>query len=1205
LNGRAESRLRGLSLRTKLAATFASFVLLLAATSVGFFVAQNEQGDARRWVDHSYQVLLNLESADLAARSSQSAVRGYLVTDGGAGYIDQYERAAAHFDERIAAVRGLTADNPLQQERLPAIDKLMAQWRAEVAAPITALGPGAMRDEGRERVVAGMQKGYIDQIDAAIGSLENTENELLAQRTRRLQTTLTFTSAMVLVMVGLGLAMIYVATRITNRHISGPLLRLTGLMARLADGDHTIEVPHRRRSDEIGAIARALEAFRQLTIATYDSDWVKTGIAALTAQLQTARSEERFAEELVRGVALRADCGHALFFVLDEASQRLRALAGYGVADAAMPGLSVAIGEGLAGQCARDRTLRVLEQLPAGYARIHSGLGGTDPSMLLLAPLSLGEELFGVLELARFDPLDARGRRYIDELLPVVALSFGNLRRALKTQQLLAETQAQSEELQTSEEALRVQQEELRATNEALQGKTRQLEQHSAQLRASEEELKQQTEELQAANEAMNAKSATLREQNEILEILQRETQEKANALAVASRYKSEFLANMSHELRTPLNSLLILSKSLADNELGHLDAEEIESARVIHEGGTRLLALINDILDLSKVEAGKMDVMLAPLPIADFVETMRRNFRPVARERSLGFDIDVAPGLPASIVTDAGRLEQIANNLLGNAFKFTRQGEVRLSLARPAANLALPEGLDRAKALAISVRDTGIGIPAEKFGRIFQAFEQVDSGASRQFGGTGLGLSIARAMARLLGGDIVFDSVAGAGSTFTLLLPEVALAARVEPAAAPVPFVERPVAPRPPPLPPADAAPVGSIPDDRELIRSGDTVILIVEDDPVFARILADLIRRKGYRVLAAGDGESGLLLARQFRPSGVLLDVMLPGMDGWSVIDRLKADPVLKAIPVHFISATDEVARALEAGAIGFLRKPVTKAAVLDAFERLLHPDAEAKRRVLLVDDDLAARYAARIALSDSAAEIVEAGSAEAALVALAGGHFDCIVLDLGLPGISGFEFLERATQAGSLPPVVIHSARELTRDESLRLRQYTDSIVIKSGRSQERLLDEVSLFLHSLRPAPPLPPREVDTALDGRTALIIDDDMRNIFALSKALRAKGLKVLMAQDGPKALRQLEEHDDIDIALVDIMMPGMDGYETMRRIRAQPSHAKLPMIAVTAKAMRGDREKCLEAGANDYLSKPIDIDQLLTMMRVWVRPRA
>jgi CheY-like chemotaxis protein/signal transduction histidine kinase len=698
----------------------------------------------------------------------------------------------------------------------------------------------------------------------------------------------------------------------------------------------------------------------------------------------------------------------------------------------------------------------------------------------------------------------------------------------------------------------------------------------------------------------LRLKTDTLRQQKQQVETLQRETQQKAEELARASQYKSEFLANMSHELRTPLNSLLILSRSLADNREGNLDAEQIESARIIHDAGSSLLRLINDILDLSKIEAGKMELALMDFPLQNLARSLRRTFDHVAREKKLDYEISMAENLPTEIHTDPNRLEQIINNLLANAFKFTAKGSIRVHISRPADDLPLPEAMKGQSLLAISVKDSGIGIPADKLERIFNAFEQADSSTSRQFGGTGLGLSISRRMAELLGGDIVLRSEFGQGSEFVLLVPEHVSGER--PTTGTTPTVMHAPALRPVTR---SLLPAEGVADDRERIAPGDSVILVVEDDPAFARILADIVRQKGHRMLHSLDGEEGLALARRYHPVGILLDVMLPGMDGWTVIERLKADPATRHIPVHFLSATDDASRGREMGAVGFLTKPVTREAINDAFERLLHFAKGRTRHLLVVDDDASARAAVRTLLNQDDVRIDEAASGEEALQKIADTGYDCIVLDLGLPGISGVELLEKLAHGGSIPPVVVYSGRELSREENLRIRQYTDSIVIKGARSPERLLDEVSLFLHSIREATSphsTSPSPTYDGLSGHHVMLVDDDMRNLFALSKVLRGWGLHVSMAQDGQKALQQLEETNNVELVLMDIMMPGMDGYEVTRAIRAQPSLHHLPIIALTAKAMRGDREQCLEAGANDYLSKPIDLDKLASMMHVWLR---
>ena len=569
--------------------------------------------------------------------------------------------------------------------------------------------------------------------------------------------------------------------------------------------------------------------------------------------------------------------------------------------------------------------------------------------------------------------------------------------------------------------------------------------------------------------------------------------------------------------------------------------------------------------------------------------------------------------GLTPTLRTDGAKLEQIANNLISNAFKFTHQGSVTVRIERPSAAIALPSSLQGKDTIAIAVSDTGIGIPAEKMQKIFQAFEQVDASTSRQYGGTGLGLTISKRIAELLGGDIVLHSDAGLGSTFTILLPLIGPAEQVASAST----TQTSTATVPPRVTVTSALLPETIEDDRDSIVPNDTVILIIEDDPVFARILADMVRRKGYRVLAAADGESGLQLATHYQPTGILLDVMLPGMDGWTVIERLKETAATRHVPVHFISAVDEANRGRELGAVGFLTKPVSREAIGEAFDRLLHFAEGHMRHLLIVDDDADSRAAMRTLLRNEDVTIDEVGSAEEAQERMKGTSYDCIVLDLGLPGMSGIEFLEQLSAVGRIPPVVVYSGRELSREESLKLRQYTDSIVIKGVRSPERLLDEVSLFLHSIQDgrtrrvatdtasastlSAAMPPPPDASALHDRNVLLVDDDMRNLFALSKVLRGWGMHVTMAQDGQKALSALADGHGIELVLMDVMMPVMDGYDTIRAIRAQPKLATLPIIALTAKAMRGDREKCLEAGANDYLSKPIDIDKLSSMMRVWL----
>jgi len=1186
----------------KMLLAFGLLLLIVVGNTVAFFAVQTKDREAKQWTIHTYEVLNGIERLRTQALSQQTGLRGYRLA-GEDRFLVPYREGEAGFVKHLAQLRFLVRDNPAQRTHVEEIERVMATWQTEIAKPLIALPLGPENNAAAVRLVD-RGKPIFDTLKEKLGEMQVLEKHLLEERTATLHRTEQMAAITFAVLLLAGIALVLVSLRLVHSQIAAPLAHITDLMTRLSGGEKDIPLPPAARRDEIGALARALGVFKRMVGEADQQAWVKSHAAEIASRLQAASDLDAYAASLTASLAPLLGAGVAAFHVADAAGETLELAGGYGMAGAAAR--RQRFGEGLVGQCAVEKKRIVVEGLPKDYLRVTSGMGAAAPDTLLLLPIANPGRVLGVVELGRFGRFGAREEALIAEIAPLVALSLDNLQRALRTQELLQQSRKLGEELQASSEELRVQQEELRTTNESLHAKSRLLEEQSAKLLASEEELRVQSEELQVSNQELRQKGAILEAQKQTLEALQADTQQKAEELERASQYKSEFLANMSHELRTPLNSLLILSRGLADNEEGHLSADEVESATVIHESGSNLLRLINDILDLSKVEAGKMELVLETVSLAAFGNLLTRNFKHVARQKNLDFSVEIAADAPASIETDGGKLEQILKNLLSNAFKFTREGAVRVYIG------AAPAGMGREGDVALCVSDTGVGIPPDKQHRVFQAFEQADGSTSRQFGGTGLGLSIARSMANLMGGEIRLDSVEGEGSTFTLLLPASPGLAR--PATTPADEAPRTPVRAAPALPPeptlTSPPPQGlraaavSLPDDRNSLKPGDVVILIVEDDPAFARVLMDLVHKRGYRALHAGDGEEGLKLAREFAPTGILLDVMLPGMDGFAVIEKLKADRATRHLPVHFISATDDQGKGLDLGAVGFLTKPVTKEGLSQAFERLLHFAAGSTRRVLVVDDDSAARLAVRRLIGGEQVEVAEAASGAEALALLHEGSYDCVILDLGMSGMDGFEFLERAASLPARPPVVVYSGRDLTAEETLKLRQYTDSIVIKGARSPERLLDEVSLFLHSIRTLPPAPVREADkglAGLAGRTVLVVDDDMRNIFALSKALRAKGLTVVMAQDGLKAIKQLDENKAIELVLMDIMMPGMDGYETMAAIRKDPRHRSLPMIALTAKAMQGDREKCLEAGANDYLSKPIDLDKLFSMMQVWL----
>ena len=1192
------------SLRFKMALVLGSLFALFAVTATLFLNNQAEAQTARRWSAHTSTVLSTSDDLLIEALQQQTGLRGYALTSD-SRFLAPYEDGRAGFDTAVAQLLTLTIDNPEQQARLLHIKDVMRRWHQEFAAPtlVLAADPTKMAE-----LIALAQtargKQLMDELRQEARELIAVERGLFVQREAQLSESIERSRWLAIILLIAGALLTAGFVIAIQRSLAAPISRLTSLIARLTGGDLDLQVPYTERRDEVGAIAGALERFREASLTVQRREWVKTHVSAISELLSRQQGYEGFGRELLDYLCTCLGTGHGALFRVQRSDGAVVQIGGYGYRE--RRGESRAVAEGLVAQCAQSGKAISLSPVPEHYIRIGSGLGEAPAQGVYLWPLPGVEGVSGVIELAGFKAFSDTERELLDQAAQLAGLALEALSNALRTRELLEETRAQAEELQASEEALRIQQEELRTANEALGAKNQALEEQGQRLRVSEEELRVQAEELRTTNEALGDKGRVLNEFNERLLEFQKELEQKNEDLQQASRYKSEFLANMSHELRTPLNSLLILAKDLADNSTGNLTEDQVESARIVHESGHNLLRLINDILDLSKIEAGRMDVSWEEVELGAIVGGLERSFRPVARERGIDLRIERSAEAPAMIASDGAKLGQILTNLLGNALKFTHQGQVKLLIGRPDPELLLP-GMRVDNTVAITVADTGIGIDADKLQRLFQAFEQGDGTTSRRYGGTGLGLSISRGLARMLGGDIRVRSEPGQGSRFILVLPQQPPAAAgsdtavgINPAVRSLPEASGDAAT------PAGTRPMAPVlDDDRARIDKGDTAILVIEDDLAFARILADMARRKNYRVLIASEGETGLQLATQYRPSGILLDVGLAGMDGWTVMERLKSMPATRHIPVHFITATEDAERGLAMGAVGFITKPATREAIESAFGRVLALSG-AKRRVLVLDDDDGARFAIRKLLTDAQIEIVEADSVRRGLELIGAQTFDCIILDLGLPDASGFEFLEQAAQRGPVPPVVVYSARELTREESLRLREYTDSVVIKGAQSPGRLLDEVSLFLHAVRkPATPATiTAERPSDLAGRHVLVVDDDMRNVFALSKALRAQGLNVVMAQDGRKALSQLEQHPQVDWVLMDIMMPDMDGYEATREIRRRPEWRELPVIAVTAKAMKGDREKCLEAGANDYLTKPIDVEKLLSMMRAWTRPR-
>jgi HAMP domain-containing protein/CheY-like chemotaxis protein/signal transduction histidine kinase len=906
-----------------------------------------------------------------------------------------------------------------------------------------------------------------------------------------------------------------------------------------------------------------------------EQDWLKTNLARFTTMLQGQRDLSTVGRMLLSDLAPLVGAQHGVLYQVEteaDGLQSLQLLAAY--ADHPTEGhpSQLKLGQGLIGQCARDGRRLVLTDLPRNVTPIRSGLFQAKPRNAVVLPVLFEGQVKAVIELAALSPFTSLQLSFLEQLTAGIGIVLNSIEATMQTEGLLTQSQQLAAELQT-------QQGELQQTNEQLEQKAQQLAERNVEVEAKNQEIEQ----------------------------ARRALEDKATELALTSKYKSEFLANMSHELRTPLNSILILGQQLQDNPDGNLSDKQVEFARTIHGAGTDLLNLISDILDLSKIESGTVSVDAEEIVFTGLLESMARPFRHEADNRELNFEVQMAANLDRSIITDSKRLQQVLKNLLSNAFKFTAQGGVKLTVS-PVSWGWSPEHPTLKNApsvVAFEVSDTGIGIPAEKQKIIFEAFQQADAGTSRKYGGTGLGLAISRELAGLLGGEIQLRSTPGQGSTFTLYLPLTFVGPQ---GSALKPAVEMR------PLNPASHArlsePAEAIPDDRHDLQAGDSVLLIVEDDPHYARVMIDLARDRGFKALVAMRGAEALALAREYNPTAISLDIFLPDMLGWTVLSQLKQNALTRHIPVQIITLDEDKQHGLARGAFSFLSKPTTTEGLEDALARIKAFAEPRRKRLLVVEDNPAEQLSVGELLAFDDIDIETVGSGAEALERLKANPADCVVLDLRLPDMSGFEVLERLKEDGVLAdtPVVVFTGRELTAEEDAQLHTMARSVVVKGVESPERLLDETALFLHRMVADLPVEKQRMlerlhssDVDLVNQTVLLVDDDARNIFALSSVLERRGMKVLTATTGLEAVSIVESEPDVAIVLMDIMMPGMDGYETMQVIRTNPAFRRLPIIALTAKAMKGDREKCLEAGASDYLAKPVNTEQLLSALRMWL----
>jgi len=1119
------------------------------------------------WVEHSQRVIGGAHEIRKLSAEMEAGMRGYLLA-GDEEFLSPYQLSAQRMGSSLESLSELVQDNLAQSERMTRISQTQKQWEAFAHEMIQRRRANDVTYI--DAVRSGRGKTLTDEMRRNFDLVLASEMRLLQERSDAARS-VTFWS---------------VAAFLLLSAVVGGSLAAFGRrqLVRLSDTYNEV----------LGHEAEHNEKLRH-------QDWLRTGQNELNVRAAGQINLEPLADTLLPYVVKYLDGVVGAMYVRSDEGV-MRRIGAYGFAHSETERAEIiAPGSTLASKAAEENRLMVIDQLPDGYMKVGSALGEASPRALVIAPFHNHGKVKGVFEIAFLRPVEQRDREFLGFIAQSVGAAMASVLYRQRLQDALEESQTLNEELQ-------VQQEELRTANEELEEQSRALEE-------SQSALENQQAELRTTNDQLAEQALNLDMKNSALQSAQEQLQHRAVELESASRYKSEFLANMSHELRTPLNSSLILAKLLSDNTNGNLTDEQVRFAQTIYSAGNDLLQLINDILDISKVEAGKLELVPEDVPVRRVVEGLARTFEPLARQKSLEFKIAVEPGVPASLHTDRQRMEQILKNLLSNAVKFTELGAVSLSVS------TTPEG-----DVAFQVRDTGIGIATDQQDKIFDAFHQADGTTSRRFGGTGLGLSITRDLTRLLGGSVSVSSAPNEGSVFTLVLPrgipDVPAAAQLPHATAPAyppqshpsitparavsPYTAQPAAP----APAANLEPLDSFPDDRNQPADKRRTVLVVEDEAAFARILYDLARELDYRCLVAMNAEEGLALAVSQRPDAVLLDVRLPDRSGLTVLQQLKDNPSTRHIPVHVISSIENGGEALHLGAIGYALKPASREDLEEVFRKLQEKSAQKIKRVLLVEDDERQRESVVALIADDDVEIAAVGTASEALVHLKREVFDCMIIDLKLPDMQGGELLERMSQEElcSFPPVIVYTGRNLTRDEEAQLLRYSRSIIIKGARSPERLLDEVTLFLHKVeselsteRQSMLKAVRGRDRVFEGRTILLVDDDVRNVFALTSALEQRGARVEVGRNGFEAIAKLDEVPGIDLVLMDIMMPGMDGLEATRRIRADGRFDRLPIIAITAKAMKDDQEQCLQAGANDYLAKPIDLSRLYSLLRVWM----
>jgi len=1179
--------------RNLLVSSSVSLLILMISSTASFLSIKNLL-DSNGWVNHTQEVIYNLNAASATITDAQTTMRGYLIS-GNTDFLDDYsiaEKVSAQYFEKLEE---LTVDNVSQQKRLDELKPLRTNFFMYLHN--LSVKKQLQKDNATFDLAEGRK--MMDELRTKFKSIENSEQRLLSERIQNSERFGNYSFILIIVafIVALIITVVFFA-RILKDNNARTLLQkelqrkdaetaerlevISGIASQISKGNYDVKIDD-TKADTLGALGGSLHEMRDSLKNSFEllsqKEWLQTGVASLNDKMLGEKTIQKLSKDVIEFLCQYTNSSAGVLYIVD--GEEITVSGGYSY----IPSKNrerIKKGEGLIGQAIVSGKMLELKTLSPDDIQINYALGQIKPTHIVALPL-IDFKVEGAVELASIYGFSVLQLEFLNIVANNIGIAIKATQNRKRVMELLEETKSQSEELQ-------IQHSELEAINAELEAQTE-------KLQASEEELRVQQEELEQTNEELSERSVLLEEKNT-------EIQKKSEALEVSTRYKSEFLANMSHELRTPLNSILLLSRLLSENNNQTMNNEEIEFAKVIQSSGNSLLGLIDEILDLSKIEAGKMDLEFLDVSTKEITDNLHNLFNLVAKEKGINFEI-ITNNAPIVIKTDKMRLEQILKNLISNAIKFTEKGTVSLEIRVDS---------DDDKIICFIVKDTGIGIPLDKQPLIFEAFQQADGSTKRKYGGTGLGLSISRELAKLLQGEITLHSKVNEGSTFTLCLPVLGFAMN-KMSVDKIPYAEfteeepEAEANEQKPRYISEVIP-DEIEDDRNNIEEDDKVILIVEDDINFAKSLLAFTQKKGYKGVVAVRGDYALNFALIYKPVGILLDIELPIKSGWQVLEELKNNLHTKHISVHIMSSHKLKQESLLKGAVDFLDKPVAFDRIPDVFKRIEHIVNKESQKVLIIEDNPKHAKALGYFLGTYNINSEIKSEVSEGLSALNKEDVDCVILDMGIPDKQAYEILDGVKKSPGLEnlPVIVFTGKSLSINEELKIRKYADSIIVKTAHSYQRMLDEVSLFLHLVEVKKEGKDKESTKKLNSlnnilfeKKVLIVDDDVRNIYSLSKALEAFKMNVITAFDGKEAIKILEENPDTDVVLLDMMMPNMDGYETAEKIRSNPKFLNLAVIAVTAKAMTGDREKCIKAGASDYITKPVDVDQLLSLLRVWL----